>query len=406
MLHKHPLKKDLPTMNTAAFPGLILTQPDAPYLASYRQWQGCPSICRTPGGTLYGGWYSGGSREPSYWNYNILARSDDGGINWREPLLVIATVPATRKQLLDIQLWLDPRQRLWCFWVQRDYACKGIADAAHVSTWAIRCDDPDADELRWSAPFQAFPGFLRCQPTALSDGRWLACAYDWTCDRYCYSESSDQGHSWQRRQGGKKLDAFFDETQVLERRDGSLLMFARSCKVGRIAQSCSFDAGASWSDGAPTDIPNPSSRFFLTRLQSGRVLLINNLDDKRRVAMSAMLSEDDGHSWPQQLMLENSTESSYPDAVQAPDGSIHIIYDRGGRTARKEIVNCRINEDDIIAGKIVTLDSFIGNIVSKAPQQSLADPAERERIRDFDNRWLKNQFGDFADAGNIATPRF
>ena len=391
---------------SAAFPGVIITQPGPQYSAAYRQWQGCPSICRTPKGRFFGGWCSGGSREPSYWNYNILARSDDGGINWQDPVLVIATVPATRKQLLDIELWLDPLQRLWCFWVQRDYSCGGIKDAAHVSTWAIRCDDPDADDLHWSAPFLAFTGFLRCQPTVLNDGRWLACAYDWTCDRYCYSESSDQGRTWLRRQGGKKLDAFFDETQILERRDGSLLMFARTCKTGCIAQSFSTDGGATWTDGAPTDIPNPSTRFFLRRLQSGRVLLINNLDAKQRVAMTAMLSEDDGRSWPYQLTLENSTGSSYPDAVQAPDGGIHIIYDRGGRNARKEIVTCRICEDDIIAGKITALDSFIGNIASKAPQQTIAAPADRDRIRDFDDRWLKNQFGDIAGADAIAQLRF
>ena len=110
--------------------------------------------------------------------------------------------------------------------------------------------------------------------------------------------------------------------------------------------------GATLADGAPTDIPKPSTRFFLRRLQSGRVLLVNNLDAKQRVAMTAMLSEDDGRSWPYQLTLENSTGSSYPDAIQAPDGGIHIIYDRGGRNARKEIVTCRICEDDIIAGKI------------------------------------------------------
>jgi hypothetical protein len=104
--------------------------------------------------------------------------------------------------------------------------------------------------------------------------------------------------------------------------------------------------------------------------------------------------------------LENSTSSSYPDAIQAPDGGIHIIYDRGGRTARKEIVTCRICEDDIIAGKITALDSYIGNIASKAPQATLADPATRERIRDFDDRWLKNQFGDIAGAEAIAELQF
>ena len=55
---------------------------------STRLWQGCPTIAVTKGGKLFAGWYSGGSREPSLLNYNLLVESKDGGLTWSTPLLV------------------------------------------------------------------------------------------------------------------------------------------------------------------------------------------------------------------------------------------------------------------------------------------------------------------------------
>ena len=123
--------------------------------------------------------------------------------------------------------------------------------------------------------------------------------------------------------------------------------------------------GKSWTDGENTDIPNPSSRFCLLRLKSGRVLLINQMDSKKRTAMTALLSEDDGKTFPYALLLDNGENNSYPDAVQSEDGTIYLIWDRGRQSAR-EIVCARITEDDILAGKIVDDGSYCYNIVSKA----------------------------------------
>ena len=127
----------------------------------------------------------------------------------------------------------------------------------------------------------------------------------------------------------------------------------------------SLDGGKTWTDGENTDIPNPSTRLCLLRLKSGRVLLINQMDSKKRTAMTALLSEDDGKTFPYALLLDNGENNSYPDAVQSEDGTIYLIWDRGRQSAR-EIVCARITEDDILAGKIVDDGSYCYNIVSKA----------------------------------------
>ena len=57
-----------------------------------RLYQGCPTIACTKGGKIYAGWYSGGSKEPSLLNYNLLTVSGDGGKNWRE-LFVLEGCP-------------------------------------------------------------------------------------------------------------------------------------------------------------------------------------------------------------------------------------------------------------------------------------------------------------------------
>ena len=68
--------------------------PGPEYHTGNRFWQGCPTILRTPRGRLFAGWYSGGTGEPDPDNYCLLVRSEDDGLNWSEPELVIPSEPA------------------------------------------------------------------------------------------------------------------------------------------------------------------------------------------------------------------------------------------------------------------------------------------------------------------------
>ncbi len=77
-----------------------------------------------------------------------------------------------------------------------------------------------------------------------------------------------------------------------------------------------------------------------------------------RSHLTAWLSEDDGRTWIDGLLLDERTGVSYPDGAEAPDGALYIVYDyrRGDQHALgrdREILMAVIREDDILAGKLL-----------------------------------------------------
>ena len=365
--------------------GKILKYDERKYGVNSRLWQGCPTIAVTEGGRLFAGWYSGGSKEPSSMNYALLETSDDGGLTWSKPLFILDGYPDENIQLLDIQMWMDPFKRLWVCWQLRDWKIDH-SKPNHLSCWAVVCENPDADSLSFSEPFYICDGFLRCQPTVLSDGRWLFCAYNWLHDHYAYYESSDNGKTFQARKAGKRIGTEnFDESMILERTDGTLWMLARTWGIGKLAECFSHDGGKTWTETKPSSIPTPSTRFFIKRLKSGRVLLVNNDSSTCRNNMTAFLSEDDGRSWKHSILLDKRI-TSYPDVAEDINCDLYMIWDRGRETS-KEILLSRITERDIIAGDLIEPSSYQCNIISKAPKP--ADVPNVNEIIAADIRWLK-----------------
>ena len=373
-------------MNSTALCGRIELYPAGKYPEVKRYWQGCPTIARTKSGILYAGWYTGGTKEPSPLNCNILVKSRDNGETWSDVILAIDSDPANKVRAIDIQLWMDPSERLWAFWTTRNDNFINTSPN-HLAVWAMICSDPEAENPVWSEPAYIAPGFLRCQPTVLSDGRILLFAYDWTSEYYCYSESSDGGVSWQRKTGGRKVPTPFDEGMAYERLDGSIRLFAR-CNAGAIAESISNDGGKSWSDGKVTDLVAPSSRLFVKRLPSGNILLVkNNSLPPDRKNMTAYLSDDDGRTWKWSLLIDDDIHVSYPDAAISDDGVIYLVHDHC-RFHGKTIYLSRLTEDDISAGKCVSSGSCIKKIISKPPYDPV-DQAEYDALRAADLRWYE-----------------
>lgn len=374
-------------MSEKFFYGEVVPLPDARFSRADRIWQGVPTIECTAGGRLYAAWYSGGSTEPSLYNYIIIARSDDGGITWRE-ITAVNGDAERRMQMVDPQFWTAPNGQLWCFLVKRDWNV-GPKDQRHLSTAVMICDNPDATELVFSEPKFVCQGFVRNRPLILADGRWLLPAYRFAGERCAYFESTDQGASFQLREAGKKLETDYDETMFFQRQDGILVLWYRvNPKYGRIAQCLSHDGGQSWNDSELTDIPNQQTRFYISRLPSGRLLLINNFDAKERVNLRICLSEDDGKSWPYQLLLDGRDDVSYPDVSLAPDGALYIIHDRA-RPIAKEILCSRIYEEEIIAGKLSRPQSYQNNIVSKGPASPVSGNEYLRKFQEFDTAFSK-----------------
>ena len=77
------------------------------------------------------------------------------------------------------------------------------------------------------------------------------------------------------------------------------------------------------------------------------------------------LSEDDGKSWKGYLMIDERAHVSYPDAVEADNGFIYIIYDYE-RYKAKEILMAKVTEAEILAGKVSNPDSRLRVLLNRA----------------------------------------
>jgi len=344
--------------------GKIIFDPGKEFEATRRLWQGCPTIEKTPNGALLAGWYSGGKCEPDRKNYCLVVRSNDQGLHWSEPIIVIDSLPNEGIRCIDIQLWLDPENQFWVFWTQVTGWKNETPE--HWETWAMKTSNPDDHDILWSQPFYVTDGFLRCKPTALKDGRWLICSYNQDSEYYTYSESSDKGNTWSFHHSGKKVPTIFDESMILEHQNDILHLFARTLDSGFLAESFSYDGGKSWTDGTNSTLIAPSSRFYIARLQSGHILRVNSNHPSCRTNLTAYLSCDDGQTWPYSLLLDDRNGISYPDVVQLKDETLYIVYD-WQRTIEKTIYLSCLTEADIIGGNILEEKSFLHHILSSAP---------------------------------------
>jgi predicted neuraminidase len=350
--------------------------PGPQYESRNRHWQGIPSLERAVDGRLYATWYSGGETEDPD-NYVLVVRSDDGGESWSEPLLVID--PPGRVRAFDSNLWTDPMGRLWLFWAQSWELFDG-----RVGVWCLVCDEPAADPLTWSAPRRLAHGIMLNKPTVLSSSEWLFPTALWAPSKWMTAEqtdafarhaeldgerysnvlvTTDQGASFSLLGQADVPGRVFDEHMIVERRDGSLWMLVRTdCGIG---ESVSTDRGHTWSPGRDSGLGGPCSRFFIRRLQSGALLLVNHVHYTGRNNLTALLSDDDGRTWPHQLLLDGRSDVSYPDGCQAPDGTIHVIYDHE-RCGAKEILLATFTEEDVRAGAPTSPRCRLQHLVNQA----------------------------------------
>jgi predicted neuraminidase len=331
-----------------------------------RQFQGIPGIEIAKNGRLWAVFYSGGVWEGPE-NYIALVTSGDGGQTWSDLKYVID--PPGLVRAFDPCLWHDPSGRLWLFWSQSYTFYDG-----RCGVFTSTCDNSNDADPVWSEPVRIADGIMMNKPTVLSNGNWLLPIAVWKVklsplndlpeQRYSnVFQSTDQGRTFQLIGRADVANRQFDEHMIVERKDGSLWMLVRAAYG--IGESISHDGGVTWSPGWQTPLGGPGSRFFIRRLQSGRLLLVNHFMFKARSHLTAMLSEDDGVTWGGYLLLDEREQISYPDGVQADDGRIYIIYDRE-RKDSKEILLAVITEEDILQGHISSDQSMLKVIVNKA----------------------------------------
>lgn len=357
----------------------------------HRVWQGIPGIEHTKGRRTFVTFYSGGTTE-MYGNYVLLYRSDDEK-DYSE--LVAAIEKPGKFRCFDPVLWIDPIGRLWFVW--------NVMPGEEV--WGIICDNPDAKELVWGEEFYIGRGIMMNKPTVLSSGEWLFPIAIWPPElheklravglredddprSYVY-KTSDNGKTFAKLGGSAVKERRCDEHMILELKNGVLAMYVRT-RYG-IAVAYSYDRGTTWSQGEDSGLGGPCSRFFIGRLRSGRILLINHINFTGRNNLTALLSEDDGKTFPYAMLLDERNGVSYPDITEGDDGYIRIIYDRerGNRktleeayAAAREILVAKITEEDIINGSLKDGKSYLKRIVSKLGKlaDTDKDPFEKKEM--------------------------
>ncbi|MBZ5497001.1 MAG: exo-alpha-sialidase [Acidobacteriia bacterium] len=106
-----------------------------------------------------------------------------------------------------------------------------------------------------------------------------------------------------------------------------LRFYARStARIGKICVADSTDAGVTWTQARPIDLPNPNSAIDAVTLRDGRVVLVYNHSSRERTPLNLAVSKD-GERFQMFYTLEDQPgEYSYPAIIQARRGDLHITY--------------------------------------------------------------------------------
>ena len=341
-----------------------------------RTWQGIPGLERTSGGRLFFTWFTGGTREPDPDNMVLLCYSDDDG-KTHSPLQVMGAPWSDGTRAYDPVPWIDPKGHLWYL-----YNRSNKTTAEH-GIYVRICDEPDAVTPVFGPEFRIDLGvpysFRLNKLTVLSTGEWimpvtyaLQPLYEWFILNHDVQPvlqgvaiSHDEGKTW-KLHGAVEAPPWALECMIVELKDERLWMLVRT-NAGHLWESYSADQGVTWSEGQRSQIASPGSRYFIRRLSSGNLLLVNHDHFSGRNNLTAKISADDGKTWNEGLLLDSRTVS-YPDGVEDKDGVIWMTYDRD-RNGVGEILLAKFREEDVAQGGgvsgVVVLRHVINKITKK-----------------------------------------
>jgi predicted neuraminidase len=278
------------------------------------------SAALLPDGTIVASWFAGsreGAPDAAIW----FSRCTAAG--W-EPARVIADSPGQADG--NSVLWLDGAGALRIWYV--------TMQARGWRTCIVRERRSQDGGRTWSADRLVrgeWGWMVRNEPLALV-GRLLMPMYDERDWSAFVLVSEDAGETWSES-GRVRANVGVIQPALAPLSDGRLLMFLRSTG-GAVYRALSSDGGLTWSAPEATALPNPNSAVELIRLRSGALLTVYNPTAAGRSRLRVALSFDGGETWTADRDLEVGTaECSYPTALQARDGLVHVLY-----TYRRETI--------------------------------------------------------------------
>ncbi len=202
--------------------------------------------------------------------------------------------------------------------------------------WGLMIESMDGGKT-WGKPVKLPEGVLgpiKNKPVLLSNGTMISpTSTEHDGWRVHFEYSDDKGKTWTKGDpinDGKKYNAI--QPSVIVHKGGQLQIMARS-KENSVLTSWSSDNGNTWSELAPSGLPNPNSGTDAETLKDGRFLLVYNHVGKnpnkwggKRSPLNIAVSKD-GKNWQAALILEDQPgEYSYPSVIQSKDGKVHVVY--------------------------------------------------------------------------------
>ena len=368
-----------------------------------RIFQGCPQVEISEGGRLWATWFGSNTqaeRAPFHkGQFSVISTSANDGKTWKE-VFVFDPSGLLGGGASDPMLWKDPMGNVR-FIGLRNIDFKGKDEFAS-SAWEFTMLDPENEHTAWTAPrLLGNKNISVMKPLIFPDGTIMRSMDDFKLVgvpdkvRIRFLKEDADGKPLFVSELPVDNDAVFAEQMPIIRKDGSLFTFYRAKNGQKFAES--FDGGRTWKLGGYYPMQfSINTKCILKTLPSGRVLLVANdvqLNEENgnrtyyytdehgkerelkehktaRTRMTAYLSDDDGKSFRHKMLLCDEGQISYPSATLGKEGAIYIVYDQGrGTIGQHTIFLSKISEKDILAGKLVSDESFLNNIVSRPSDQ-------------------------------------
>lgn len=289
------------------------------------------SVAVTADGTVLAVWYQGVGEYSL--DSRILWSRKAPGMDWSpwETLFDEERIPEGNPVI-----WVHEDGTLYLFFMTvegeswNDGVIRLMTSADQGETWT----EPVMIREEWN-------WMTRNHPVRLSSGELLLPCYDESLYEPSFLTSPDDFAAvWLETGDLSDADYFMKhlasiQPSVIERSDGSVLAITRNTGVDDFPyawEMTSVDGGRTWSENVQSAIPNNNTAIEMTKLASGRVMMVFNNTFDGRYPLSVALSEDEGRTWPYVVDLDGPCDGSgcshgYTSLSQDPtDGSVWITY--------------------------------------------------------------------------------
>lgn len=294
------------------------------------------AICSLPSGDLMTIWY-GGTREGAADVALFTSRLADTGGSWSEPVNTVDRARAEDeldrviKKIGNAVIFPDDAGTLWMVYVSVSLG-GWSGSGLNVKTSRDEGRTWNASQRLTLNPFLNLSSLVRNKPIFAADGRIGLPVYHEMAIKYpqmLWLTPGPGGSVQDYRIRNLSSETGLIQPALVPLQGDRVLMMLRDHNEGRSMHTAySDDNGWTWSEAAPTNLPNPDAAIDALRLRDGRILLVYNHASSGRENLRLALSSDEGRTWRAGAVLEDTPneEYSYPNLAEDARGRIHLTY--------------------------------------------------------------------------------